>query len=152
MIEKAIIQTQPHQTKNTVFEYAMCYDCWLKTKEKLSKESLQRIKSYFEERVNLQKRFEEKRNETRLDHWIGNCMITGKSKDELSEYQIACQCDGPEMAHFQMPYLISGEVTDEIMQLLSEQTLGEMDNFKDKLMTPSPDLQELFTRKKILLV
>ena len=152
MIEKAIVQTQPHLTKNTIFEYAMCYSCWEETKKSLSAESLQNMQDYFAERVDFQKRNSVLKESDEMDDWLGSCIVKGKHKNELKEYQIACQCDGPLMAYHFLPYLISGEVMDEVMDLLSEKTLGEMDDFKNRLTTPSPDLEELFDKKKVFLV
>ena len=152
IIEKAIVQTQPHQTKNTIFEYAMCFDCWEETKKSLSAESLQNIQEYFAQRVDFKNRISDLKEEESMDKWLGSCIVKGKDRSELKEYQIACQCDGPYMAYHFLPYLISGEVMEELMELLSEQTLGEMDNFKKKLTAPDPDLEELFDKKKILMV
>ncbi|MCB2222077.1 MAG: hypothetical protein KQI35_16965 [Bacteroidetes bacterium] len=150
MIEKAFIQTQPHQTKNTVFEYAMCFDCWEITKKSLSKESMEKINAYFARNVNLEERRKKFENNKNIDDWLKECIVSGESVKSMKEYQIACQCDGPYMAYHYLPYLISGEVMDEVMELLSEKTLGEMDNFKKRLTSPSPDIEELFNRKKVL--
>jgi hypothetical protein len=150
MIEKAFIQTQPHQTKNTIFEYAMCYDCWEETKNSLSRESMERINDWFARHVDMDQRMLKFENNSNVDDWLRECIVSGANVESLKEFQIACQCDGPYMAFHYLPYLISGEVMDEVMELLSEKTLGEMDNFKKRLTSPSPDIEELFNRKKVL--
>ncbi|MCB0807198.1 MAG: hypothetical protein KDC05_15480 [Bacteroidales bacterium] len=152
MIEKAFVQTQPHRTRSTILEYAMCYDCWQKTQKTLSKESLQRINAYFAEHVDLGKRYETFQHETDFNAWVQHCLVTGEDVDEMQEFQVACQCDGEYMALHHFPYLLSGSVADELMELLSAQTLDELDDFKRRLTTPSPDLEELFGKKKPLFV
>lgn len=152
MIEKAIVQTQPHRTKNTIYEYAMCFDCWEETRKTLSQESLKRIAAYFANRVDMEKRRKQLEKSTDVDDWLNACIVSGEPIESMNEYQIACQCDGQYMAYHYLPYLLSGKVAEELMGLLSAKTLGEMDDFKRRLTTPSPDLEELFTKPKLLLV
>ena len=152
MIEKAFVQTQPQQTRSTILEYAMCYDCWQETQKTLSSESLERIKAFFAKHVDLNKRYESLKDHSNFTDWLQNCLVSGEKVSEMKEFQVACQCDGEYMALHYLPYLLSGTVADELMELLSAKTLDELDDFKRRLTTPSPDLEELFGKKKPLLV
>ena len=152
MIEKAFVQTQPHRTRSTILEYAMCIDCWEEKKKTLSVESLEQINAYFAQYVDLEKRYRLLEERDDFNDWLTECFVSGEKVETMKEFQVACQCDGPWMALHYFPYALSGAVADELMELLSAKTLGEMDDFKRKLTTPSPDLEELFGRKKPLFV
>jgi len=152
MIEKAFVQTQPHRTRSTLMEYAMCIDCWQEIKKTLSIESLERINAFFAKHVDMEKRLASLADKTDFNDWLTECIVSGKPADGMKEFQVACQCDGQHMVLHHLPYMLSGVVADELMELLSAQTLGEMDDFKRKLTSPSPDFEELFNRKKVLPV
>jgi hypothetical protein len=155
IIEKAFKQLLPHQTKSTIFEYAMCLNCYEKIRHSFSAKSIENMQLFFGQRIDFEKRSESiagKKDHFNVDHWISNCLVSDSPISELKEFQIACHCIGKNIIYDQFPYMISGEVMDEVIELISNQTQGEMDGFKDRLNRPSPEIEELFWSKKLLFV
>ncbi|MFC1730700.1 hypothetical protein ACFL6I_10245 [candidate division KSB1 bacterium] len=154
LIEKAFSYNKDYEVRNTIFEYAICYDCAMKLRESLSDESKKNMNEFFEKHSSFTERSEQliKEKDFELDKWIGNCMINGTPVNDTNEYQIFCQCQGDQMLFTYMPYMISGEALEEMAELLSDKTRDEMDGFMDDHFGVPPDYEEFFTRKKLLIV
>jgi len=154
VIEKAIRCYPKHNTKDTVFEYAMCLSCYGQMQHALSQDSMLRVRNYFDEHIDLYERRKGLlENETQdVKDWISTCLITGKSVHEMLEYQIFCQCDGSDMLFTYLPYLIGGDAIAEIAQLLSNKTLGEIDGFMDEHFGLPPEFRKHMLEHTVLLV
>lgn len=142
MIEKAIKKYPGYEATDVVFEYAMCMDCALKMRGELSKESLANIQQYFEARVDLRQRQAELEGENNPQHWLSHCIITGKPMADLHEYQVYAFCNGKDINLSGMPYMLSGEAAEEMSELLSEKTKGEIDRFIDDNFGLPPELKK----------
>jgi len=154
VIEKAIKQYPEYNTTDVIFEYAMCMECYQKINESLSTESKTNIENYFSENVDLGERRKSllKNEELSINDWTSNCIIKGTPVSELTEYQVACQCDGEYLLFTHMPFIIGNIALDEMMQLLSNQTIGEIGGFYDKFFSPDPDIKKLFDEPKFVLL
>lgn len=154
VIEKAIKQYPEYKTTDVIFEYAMCMDCYQNISKSMSQESKENIEHYFSENVNLDIRRTNllKKEIPVIENWTSNCIIKGTPIDELTEYQIACQCDGEFMLFTNMPFLIGNVALDEMMNLLSNKTIGEINGFKDRFFAPDPDLQKLIDEPTLLIL
>ncbi len=154
VIEKAIKQNLEYNTTDVIFEYAMCMDCYQNINETLSSTSKASIEQYFSGNVDLNQRRDTllKNNLLSINDWTSNCIIKGTPISELTEYQIACQCDGEYLLFTNMPFIIGNIALDEMMQLLSNQTIGEIRGFYDKFFSPDPDIKKLFDEPKFILI
>ncbi len=117
-----------------IFEYAMCLKCRDELSEELSLQSRRLIENYFAEHIDLETRRErllEKQN-LEIDHWLGHCIVKNKPIKTDSEYQVFAQCIGKEMIYAYAPYAVSGEAIDDVIELLSDETLGILGDFTDK--------------------
>lgn len=154
VIEKAVKQYPQYKTTDILFEYAMCMDCYQSIHETMSVSSKEKIEQYFTENVDLTERRNTllEKKELSVEHWTSNCIIKGTPIKELNEYQIACQCDGEYLLFTNMPFIIGNNALDEMMQLLSNQTIGEIRGFYDKFFSPDPDLKKLFDEPKFVLL
>ena len=154
VIEKAIKQYPEYKTTDVIFEYAMCMECYQNINESLSIESKSNIEQYFTENVDLGDRRKSllKNKEFSINDWTSNCIIKGTHISELTEYQIACQCDGEYLLFTHMPFIIGNIALDEMMQLLSNKTIGEIGGFYDKFFSPDPDIKKLFDEPKFVLL
>jgi hypothetical protein len=112
------------------------------------------IQNFFKEHVDFEKRSQTliQKNQFNLDEWIGNCLIDKTPVNSCEEYQLYCECRGDKMLYTLMPYMISGPVLDQIMGLLSDQTLDFLDGFKDDVLGPSPEFEELLNPRRVLLL
>ncbi|MFQ5606207.1 MAG: hypothetical protein ACE5HS_23290 [bacterium] len=142
MIEKAIKKYEKFNTTDTIFEYAMCLDCYEKVVESFSDTSKTKVEDYFAKNVNLDKRRKTlvEKGILDIDNWLSNCIIKGTPVEEVSQYQICCQCDGKDMLFAHSPFMISGAAIDEIANLLSNKTLGEIDGFIGEFFGWPPEL------------
>jgi hypothetical protein len=143
VIEKAIKRYPDFNTQDTIFEHAMCLRCQMELRKELSRESLARIDKYFITNADPFQRYEKlsREHDRNLDAWLEHCIIKGTTIDEESEYQIYCQCDGKEIVYSLMPFMIGGKALDEIMNLLSSKTLGEIDRLMGELFDLPPELK-----------
>ena len=76
------------------------------------------------------------------------CMITRKPKNELDEYMIYAQFRGDKMVKSTMPYLLSGKAMDEIADLLSNQTIDQLDDFMGEYFGGPPELEEIWKTRR----
>jgi hypothetical protein len=154
VIEKAVKQYPDYNTTDVIFEYAMCMDCYQNIHNTMSLESKSNIEKYFNEHVDLNNRRTNllKSGELSTLAWTSSCIIKGTHISELTEYQIACQCDGEYLLFTNMPFLIGNTAMNEMMDLLSNKTIGEINGFKDKFFSPDPDLRKLFDEPKFIFI
>lgn len=129
LIEKAF------KKQETIFEYAMCYACYQKLQETLSINSRKLIDHYFDEHVDFEKRRCDlmAKYGRRTDSWINRCMITGRRRSQCDEHQIYGWFIDSDIAFTGMPYMLSGQVIDEILKLLSEETTGVIEDLSNRL-------------------
>jgi hypothetical protein len=157
VIEKAIRRYKEFSTTDTIFEYAICMKCHEEFVGSYSASSLANIQNYFIENAN----FDSKRNDLHeklkeghfnVNEWISHCIIKGTHVSDLTEYQIGCQCIGNKMVVLNMPFMIGHEAMDEISQLLSDKTRGEMDRFIDDFFGLPPDLKKILKDSGVLVI
>lgn len=152
-IEKAIKKYPGYEATDVIFEYAICLNCAEKMRRQMSKESMQNIENFFAQNVDFHGRMElMQANPHNPEAWMARCMVNGNHKKDLDEYQIYAHCNGRHMELTHMPYLISGEVMDEISHLLSEQTLDELDRFINNHFGPPPELMEPIPKRRFVLI
>ena len=143
-VEKAFKKDPLGEGHQVIFEYAICFACAEKKNSELSVDS----------KANIQRYFEEKSAEREEPVWLGDdrnmeqCMLSEIPLNECDEYVIYGQFEGDQMVRGMFPYGMSGAVLDEITDLLSEQTLGEIDDFIGEHFTGPPEFRELLKDKK----
>ena len=114
-----------------------------------------RIRDYFDEKIDHEARrnrlFAVEESNEGLQPWISSCIVSGEPVEDLEEYQVYCECQGPFMLYTYAPFLIGGPVMDEVADLLSNKTLDELNGFADEILGLPPELEELFTRRVVIL-
>ncbi|MBN2009168.1 hypothetical protein JW960_07465 [candidate division KSB1 bacterium] len=139
-IEKVIKQYKKLNTYDVIYEYAICASCCNKLASQYSQTSLENIQNYFLNHTDFLVRRHELLAYENIDinQWIDNCVIRGTSIHDLEEYQMACHCFGDKMVLDIFPFIIGGEALEEIVKLLSNQTLDIISDFKrNKLLSPT---------------
>ena len=68
-----------------------------------------------------------------IDPWLDRCLIKGTSVDSLEEYQIYGFCIDRDLVFNGAPYVLSGEVIEDILKLLSPETRGVIDDYSERL-------------------
>jgi hypothetical protein len=152
MIEKAVRGFDGEKVSATIFEYAVCMNCAQKMNMKLSVQSRQRIEAYFHTHVDFKERSKQLQNESD-EAWLQNCLVHHKPVNQEGECQLYALCQGNQFVYQEFPYMIRAEALDEMMDLISAETLRQLDDFKDDLIDGPPELKELFEKggPKVLL-
>ena len=152
LIEKAVRGFDGEKVTATIFEYAVCVNCAQEMNLKLSKGSRERIESFFNERVNFQHRFNQLRDQDD-EEWLRKCLVHHEEVNEEGECQLYALCQGDQMLYQEFPYMIRTEALDEMMDLLSAETLRQLDDFKDDLIDGPSEFKELLKKggPKVLL-
>jgi len=129
LIEKAF------RNGETMFEHALCINCHQQCQNELSIKSRERINHYFSERIDLKNRPVQclEKFGIHSDQWIGHCMVKGYPMQECGEYQIYGFCIDKDLILNGAPYMLSGEVIDEIIDLLSSKTLDAIGDISERL-------------------
>ncbi len=140
LIEKAVKNYQGYDANDVVFDYAICLDCAENLRKEISKESWGRMMEYFQANIDINERMNmsSKSAKENLQH----CMIKKINMSDCNEYQVFAQCNGRELNMQNPPYMISGEVMEELLPLLSNKTIDEMNGFFKKHFSPDPSLFE----------
>ncbi len=149
IIEKAVKNYEGYSAQDTVFDYAICMDCAERMRKEISKESWNSMMRYFQENMDVQTRFEMQNKSP--EEGLKNCMIKKTGVEDCREYQIYAHCKGSKVNMDNPPYMISGEVMEELLPLLSDKTIDEMNGFLDKHFSPDPSLMEPTPPRLILM-
>jgi hypothetical protein len=147
MIERVFKRAEP------IIEYAMCQSCITTSNEELSTESRQSIREWFQASFNPLTRLREMdryRDDSDVQSLFSECAITGTAAGNCQERQIMAMCQGDRLiVGFGSPMMLSGAAIEQIVELLSEQTRGWMQDFvSDNFGMPpefcdSPDMLPL---------
>ncbi len=158
LIEKAFRKNPFNKKKESVFEYAICWDCIVKLTNSYSTKSKSNINDYFSENIDFRERdkiWKDPVMRSNPDLFLSNCAIKGTSVNDLNEYQIMGYFYGNFMTTETPPFMFGGTVAEEIMSVLSEQTLGELDDFTGKYLTGPPEFSNFLRapkRKPVILL
>ena len=143
-IEKAIRDNQVE------IEYAICFDCAENMQGKMSDESLENIKSYFERnRVAIMEHLFAGIDTKNL---LSKCLVKGTPVNEMTEYQVAGAFMGNKIIFEPFPFIMSMAATDEINELLSAKTKEEMDGFIDNFIGVPPDWLEIIKNNRPIFI
>ena len=140
LIEKAIKNYEGYKARDVIFDFAICMDCMRDRSKEISPESVSKISEYFQNNVDLEKKLALSQENPELS--INKCMIKGTDVSSCGEYQICGYFKGKKMNLQNPPYLISGEVMEELLPLLSDSTVDEMNGFFNKHFSPDPSFFE----------
>jgi hypothetical protein len=144
LIEKALKTYDGYQSFSTVFEYAICLPCAQQMKGNISAKSMANMMKYFQENVNVDAR-QSLLSAGTLDEslWLEHCLVRGTHVSEVHECQIYAYCEGEKLVFGEFPYMVSGKALDEVVDLLSQETLEDLDRLKDELIDTPSEFQDL---------
>ena len=152
IIEKAIKPYLGFKSYSTIFEYAMCFTCMETMRNELSEESKASVETYFMQKANFGNRPTLEENEEPVaEDWLNSCLVYGSEIKDLGECQIMAHCVGDEMIYHQFPYMISGQVGDDMLGLLSAKSKSDLDGFKDRVTGGPSEFMDLLDKKKVFV-
>ncbi|WP_417613133.1 hypothetical protein [Owenweeksia hongkongensis] len=149
LIEKAYKRFPDNLGEELLFEIAVCFDCAGRMKGELSKESLENISTFFQE-----KSFEQKQAYPNPDPSIllNQCLLSGKNLGDMQEYQVYAHCRGGQLADPHSYYMLSDEIIEEIQGLLSDHTRDQLQKFSDDNIGMPPELKKLFSNGDLIIL
>lgn len=136
---------------DVLFEIAICLSCAEKMQKELSKESLERIQAKMQE-IDYGQRIQrlQGRKMEDLDAFIGHCAYSGEPIAPGEEHHIYALCSGDKMHYGLYPMALSGQIIEEIQDLLSEKTRDALDDFMNDYLIPD-DLRDILKRNPVLV-
>ena len=136
-----------------LYEYALCERCLEWYYGSLSDQSVQHMDEFIAQRVDFDGRHSllSALSPTRVEPWIDRCLITGKPIKEKDEYQLLAHCAGEQLIMVHTPLAMSGDPVDEILGLLSKESVEQMDRFvRDYLRVPPELLKSSKERRRLM--
>lgn len=151
LVEKAIKTYKGREISDTIFEYAICMPCRDKMHKQISTDSKRKLNAYFEEKFDMQERVKRFENGSTLEDRLQYCLVREEEKTDGGEYQIFAFCDGKDIMLDVMPYMITGEAMDEIVGLLSAETIDEINGFMNEHFNGPPEFKEILTGPRVFI-
>jgi hypothetical protein len=143
-IERMMRRVPKWDLVETMFEYAMCMNCAMDMRQKMSKQSMENVENYFKSKV------ESNLSSTHEANDMERCLLTNTNISDCSEFSYHAYCRGTEMHASMFPYAVSDLAMDEISDLLSAETVDELDDFKGKYFTGPPEIAELINPRRLI--
>jgi len=154
-IEKAFRKYPGYKAFDITYEFAMCFKCAENLRKELSIESQERMKQYMESKIDFEKRRHSMSGlepGKSLEPWLDHCLVSGEPLQDQNEYVLYGYFQGNNMMVSDFPYAIGPQAMDELTDLLSNKTLGEMDDFMGQYFTGPPEVNELFKPRRPVLL
>lgn len=153
VVEKAFKNYKGYDFNTTLFEYAICLDCHAEVQKSMSEESMKNLQQYYM-RIIAEKGNKPiviNLNNFRLDDWISKCFFTNDDVKSMGEYQLVAQFNGSKMT-MNPPMVVGESAMEQMAELLSNETIEEMNGFKQQFLGPDPELEEFISGKKLILI
>lgn len=151
-VEKVIRQFPELNLREVLFEYAMCFDCLISMNESMSSETKQRIQAYISKNRKDAQHHEALHagKSPDITSRISHCLIKGTPISETREFQMMAQCEGKYIILNEMPLALSLEALEEMNELISEKSRGEMDDFTQKHFSGPPEIAEWLKKRPVI--
>ena len=121
-------------------------------RNELSVESRQRMEAYFANQVNLENRKSLlSPNKAPFKNWIDRCLVKDTPIKGCIEYSLYAHGFGKKMVYDICPYAISGDVMEEVNDLLSAKSRQVLDDFIGKHFSGPPEVAEILRRRPVLV-
>ena len=146
-IEKIIRRIKSLNLTEVLFEYAICMDCAQDMRKKISQHSMIQIETYFNQNARLNER---NSIDLKTHQTTENCLFTGKPIPNCDEFSLHARCEGKQMIVSIFPYAVSDDAMDAMSEILSAETMDELDRFKKTHFNGPPELFELLSPKRLL--
>lgn len=137
-IERVFRGTEP------ICEMAMCLACRGKIGEELSRESMQKMKIFTEERFDQAMRAEltSQWDPSNIEPWIDHCALNKTPRSECRDYQLLAFCVGDRMVVDVLPLMVSGKAIEEMQRMLSKQTRERLGQVIDDYFGMPPEFAD----------
>jgi hypothetical protein len=149
LIIKGYRYYKEYNKKDITLEISLCCKCEEMLDESYSDESMQRLHQYFSKNFNQSKilnRFKSKNYN--IDDWISHCACKDKHWKQTNSYYIYGWFNSSKLIYdFYQPYMLSDEVMDELVILLSNDTIDSLTKFSDIYTDFPPEFRKIFSKR-----
>ena len=145
-IEKMINQNITVQSREIVYEYALCWDCAKTMGSTVSDDSKKAIKELYNEHSETVMRklgYLHHTEKYSLESWLERCSLTGKEIRLCGEFSVSGIVEGGNLVYEQSPIVVSDEFMHKLQQVLSKETKEGFDGLRDKILNVSPSIEDL---------
>lgn len=144
-VEKVFKQNRTLNSKEIVYEYAICWGCATSMGAEISKDSKVAISKLFEEHnTHLQHKLEYLHTTEKyiLDSWLERCSLTGKETRLCEEFAVSAIIEENKLVYEHSPMVISDEFMLKLQDVLSAETKESFDRFREQLVD-GPSIEDL---------
>lgn len=152
-VEKAVKNNVEYQVQDIVFEYAICSNCAQNMQKSISVESQQNMQTFFAEHQDFMekmKSYQQGEGES-VEELTSKCSLSGEPIGQMHEYMMFGHFRGDKMIASTMPYILGGKAMDELSELMSNETLDEMNDFKNQYFGGPAELEDIWKGKPVFL-
>ena len=152
-VEKAVKNNVTFQVQDIVFEYAICAACAQNMQQSISSESQQNLQNFFSNNQEFMSKIQEyQQGEGEpIDVLLSKCSLSSEPTTTMTEYMMYGHFRGDKMLASTMPYIIGGKAMDELSKLMSNETLDEMNDFKNQYFGGPAELEDIWKGKPVFL-
>jgi hypothetical protein len=146
VVEKMINQNIVLQSREIVYEYALCWDCAATMGSEISddsKEAIQELYNEHSETVMRKLDYLHSTEKYSLESWLERCSLTGKEIRLCGEFSVSGIIEGGNLVYEQSPIVVSDEFMHKLQRVLSKETKEGFDRLRDKIMDGSPSIEDL---------
>ena len=134
------------QSREIVYEYALCWDCATTMGSEISddsKDAIQELYNEHSETVMRKLDYLHSTDKYSLESWLERCSLTGKEIRLCSEFSVSGIIEEGNLVYEQSPIVVSDEFMYILQQVLSKETKEGFDGLRDKIMDGSPSIEDL---------
>ncbi len=152
-VEKAVKNNVEYQVQDIVFEYAICSACAQNIQQSISKESMENMQAFFSSQPLFMSKIQahQQREGESLKELLSKCSLHNEPITAMSEYMMFGHFRGDKMIATTMPYILGGKAMDELSELMSNETIDEMNRFKNEYFGGPAELEDLWKGKPVFL-
>lgn len=123
-----------------IMEIAICAPCHSKLQASYSIESRERLWNFFLDHADFAKRAEKFRPIPvgGINPWINHCFTCGATRASCDEFAVAAHCLGADLIYGETPIMMCARCMEELMSLLSAETLGVYDDWLERCLPMAP--------------
>ncbi|MCF6359162.1 MAG: hypothetical protein L3J29_00185 [Cyclobacteriaceae bacterium] len=152
-IEKAIKNNIEYQIEDVVFEYAICSSCAQNMQQSISKQSMENMQAFFANHHQFMSKIQahQQGQGEPLEELLSKCSLHNEPIIAMSEYMMFGHFRGDKMISTTMPYILGGKAMDELSEIMSNETIDEMNRFKNEYFGGPMELEDLWKGKPVFL-
>jgi hypothetical protein len=146
VIEKVFKNNKVLNSREILYEYAVCIYCTGQMQGEISDESMQslvRIMQQHHPQFLMKLEYLHETEKYDLDSWIETCSFTGKPIHLCDEFTVSAIIENGNLVFEQTPIAVSDQFMELIQENLSKETKESFNGLRDKINDDSPSLEDI---------